>query len=302
MRILGRILAALLLLVLVAAAVIYVLSAQRAGQTYTSPLTALAVRSDEGTVARGAYLVGIMGCQECHGRDLGGQLLADAPPFRIEPPNLTRGSGGVGARYDDAAWERAVRHAIGQDGRGLYVMPSSAYRNLSDADMSALIAYLKSVPPVEGVHPGVVFKPLGRALVAVGAFEPEVVEEAVQIGEAPPVAATAAYGKYLASFTCMHCHGATLEGGPHPDPAGPPVPSLRAWAHRSPAEFARAVRQGIAGDGRSLDPAFMPWSAFATMTDLDVAALHGFVRSLEGLPPDTSAVVASTRRAGEQGM
>lgn len=294
MRLLLRIVVALLILVVIAAAVIYILSEQRVGQSYMAPAVALAVApaTTPEVLERGEYLAGIMGCHECHGTDLGGKLLGDAPPFRIEPPNLTRGAGGVGAQYDAEDWERAVRHAIGADGRGLYIMPSSAYRHLSDADMAALIAYLESVPPVDGAHEGLVLKPLGRALVAFGALKPEVVEEAVSIAQAPVPGPTAAYGGYVASITCMHCHGAALDGGPNPDPAGPDVPSLRPAAEWTATQFAHAMRQGFTPDDRRLDPMFMPWPAFSTMKDDDVRALHTYLRSLSGLPADTLGVAA----------
>lgn len=284
MRLFLRIVGGLALLLLVAAAVIYVLSEQRMGHTYDVPAATLAVAATPDAVARGEYLAGIMGCQDCHGADLGGKLMLDAPPFRVEPPNLTSGEGGVGGHYDAAEWERAVRHAVGHDGRGLYVMPSSAYRHLSDADMAALVAYLEGVPPVDGARAGVVLKPLGRTLVALGAVEPEIVAEAVAVREAPTPGPTPAYGAYLASFTCNHCHGATLEGGPNPDPAGMPVPSLRPAAGWSAEAFARAVRQGFAPEERRLDPMQMPWPAFSTMTDADVQALYAHLRTLEGLP------------------
>ncbi len=282
MRVLIKTLGVILVLVLVGAVSVYMLSENRIGTSYTSPLAALAIptAAEPDQLARGAYLSAIMGCQDCHGADLSGKLLGEAPPFRIEPPNLTSGKGGVGANYDAGTWERAVRHGIGYDGRGLYIMPSSAYKNLSDADMAALIAFLESVPPVDGAWAGVQLKPLGRALVAFGVFKPEVWTEAVQITSAPPVGASAEYGHYLASITCMHCHGATLEGGPNPDPAGKPVPSLRASAQWPTETFSHAVRDGMVPDGRRLDPAQMPWVAFSAMSDDDIAALHAYLRGL----------------------
>lgn len=284
MRILLKTLGVLAVLLLVGAAGVYLTSESKRGQRYTAPPTALVISASSDAYARGEYLSQILGCRDCHGDNLGGKLLGDAPPFRVEPPNLTSGEGGVGIHYEAAEWERAVRHGIGADGRGLYIMPSSAYRNLSDADMAALVAYLESVPPVDGQHAGMTFKPLGRALLAFGAFKPEVITEAVLIEDAPVPGPTAAYGGYLSAITCGHCHGADLAGAPSLEPGGADVPSLRPAAQWTADQFSRALREGFHPDGRRLDPQIMPWPAFSAMSAADAQAIHNYVRELEGLP------------------
>ena len=68
----------------------------------------------------------------------------------LNAPNLTRGAGGVAAGYsDDAAWVRAIRHGLNPQGRALVIMPSEVFYFLSDEDLGALVAYVKSLPPVE---------------------------------------------------------------------------------------------------------------------------------------------------------
>jgi len=61
----------------------------------------------------------------------------------VAAPNLTTGKGGIGSIYSDADWEKALRHGVGSDQRGLMFMPSQAYYHFSDAGLGALIAYLK---------------------------------------------------------------------------------------------------------------------------------------------------------------
>ncbi len=289
MRLLIKIIGVLLVVIVVAAAALYAVSANKLGKRYTVPDASFVAQASTEAHARGEYLSYMLGCHDCHGENLGGKLMGDAPPFSVHAPNLTPGEGGLGGRYTGADWSRAVRNGIGHDGRALFIMPASAYRHLSDEDMAALAAYLDRLPAVDGEHPGVTFKPLGRALVAAGALKPELVREPISISTAPAAGPNAAYGAYLASITCQHCHGPDLTGGPNPDPGGIPVPSLRPAAQWTQAQFAQAVREGVIPDGRQLSPEQMPWVAFSRLTDQDVTALYNYVRELANLPADASA-------------
>src|SRR5687768_10608998 len=57
-------------------------------------------------------------CVECHGEDLGGGVMIDAPAIgRLFGPNLTEGSGSATAGYAAADWDRIVRHGVRRDGR-----------------------------------------------------------------------------------------------------------------------------------------------------------------------------------------
>jgi mono/diheme cytochrome c family protein len=80
---------------------------------------------------------------------------------------------------------------------------------------------------------------------------------------------------------CHDCHGDRLEGRLFHDE----MPILRAWgpnltlaaAHQSDAELDRAIRHGVAADGRTLW--VMPSEAFARLTDSETADLIAYVRS-----------------------
>lgn len=78
-------------------------------------------------------------------------------------PNLTRGAGGVGGGLSDADFERAIRHGIAPDGRRLVFMPSSEYQYMSDEDLGAAVAYVRSVPPVDRSFGPLQIRMLGRA-------------------------------------------------------------------------------------------------------------------------------------------
>ncbi len=272
----------LVVLLLVAGATLYVLGGRKLGRTYHVQPARLTLPADSTALARGAHLALVYGCHDCHGADLGGQVLADAPPFRATASNLTRGEGGIGRTYSDADWDRAVRHGVKPDGRGVLIMPSTAYHGLADTDFAALVAYLKRAPPVDRELPPTEVRPLGR-LLAAGPMDPAAeVDLTPTSATAPPVGPTAAYGAYLVSTGCTHCHGADLRGAQPPNPDSPPAPDLTALAATPVAELARILRTGVLPDGRRMDPAMMPWTATRHMTDDEIAALHAHLGALGG--------------------
>ena len=68
----------------------------------------------------------------------------------IRAPNITGGPGGVTAAYKPVDWVRAIRHGIRPNGRPLMVMPSEEYNRLTDADLAAVVAYIRQLPPKSG--------------------------------------------------------------------------------------------------------------------------------------------------------
>jgi cytochrome c553 len=281
LRKLGIALGALVGLLLLAVLVLYLVGSSRVNRTYEVATADLAIPAGPTAVERGAHLAEINGCTDCHGANLEGKVMIDAPPFRVVPANLTRGEGGVGDQYDARSFDAAIRHGIGSDGRALFIMPSAAFHQLSDDDAAALIAYLQQVPPVDNVLPSTEFRPLGRLLAAIALdTDMEVNTEAAR-RDAPPPGPTAEYGAYLASITCAYCHGGPQLGGAQPPmPGSPPAPSLAAAGRWSSDEFEIALRTGMTPDGRRLDPEFMPWAFTANMSDGEIQALHAYLATL----------------------
>ena len=161
MAMLARVLGIIIILIVIVGATIYLISALKLSRTFDiAPQSlALSVPSDAASVARGRHLaIAITKCTVCHGADLGGTVFIEAPPFRLVAPNLTKGAGG--GSLTDADYVRAIRHGVGPDGRGLLVMPSREYAGLSDADLAAIIAYAKSVAPVNRTLPPTDIRPL----------------------------------------------------------------------------------------------------------------------------------------------
>ncbi|MFN8467022.1 MAG: c-type cytochrome [Caldilineaceae bacterium] len=284
-------LGALVLLAAVVLSVLYGRGTARAEAAHDIAVDVPPVPGDAAAVARGRHLAtAILNCSGCHGETLAGAVEFAIPGLLTIPtPNLTAGAGGVGGFYTDEDWVRAVRHGVGHDGRALFIMPSEAFGGLSQADMGALIAYLRSVPPVDSDLPARSIEPLGRVMMGVGMLPPFAAETIDHARPVPPALAegvTAEYGAYLAA-TCSECHGAQLSGAPF----GPPgeeimTPNLTTggplagWREE---DFLKAIRTGQTPGGRILSDD-MPWRAFGRMTDAELQAVWLYLRSL---PPVT---------------
>jgi cytochrome c553 len=284
----------------VAAVAVYGITEMRLHKTYQIDVTPPAIPSDAASIARGRHLVtAVSMCAACHSADqaapnLAGNLFLDIPPARLGAPNLTGGAGGIGAQYTAADWARAIRHGVRPDGTPLVFMPTANFYHLSDADLGAIIAYIKSLPPVDNQAPATQVYPLGRALMAAGllGLPAEDLDHTAPRIPAPPPGRTAEYGRYLTAIsTCRDCHGANLSGGPIDEPGAPPAPNLtpggalRGW---SEADFIHALRTGLRPGGSQLR-APMPWQITSQMTDDELGAIFRYLQSLPALAYNTPA-------------
>ena len=288
----GIVLGVLVLLVVLVAAGVFAMSSTTISKTYAVAPRSVRIPADSAALSYGAHVAVIKGCTECHGADLSGQMIMDAPPMgRFAASNLTSGKGGVGGKYTDEDWVRAIRHGVASDGRGLLIMPSEEYYFLSDEDLGALIAFIKSTPPVEKEWPNREFGPVARALMVAGQLPvpAEMLDHNAARPEAPTPGVTVAYGGYLATV-CVGCHGANFSGGPAASgpPGGPEAANLTAhetgvgsWTE---AQFMQMLRTGIGPDGRAIDNTFMPWRPIGKMTDDELKALWRFFQSLPPTP------------------
>jgi mono/diheme cytochrome c family protein len=235
------------------------------------PIT-LVASTDPQAAARGERLARIMGCQDCHGADLTGRLFHDEPAVaRIAGANLTLAA----AHQSDADLARAIRTGVGSDGRGLWVMPSSAFTTLTDAETADLIAYVRSVKPAGGPGVGIQLGPIGRLGVALGQFHSEPATLAKPRPAAFDAGAAHAQGRAL-SRACMECHGVDLKGSG----TGLKAPDLTMAASYPLADFKRFMRTGLAAGDRQL-PMMSPTARarFAVLTDDEIAALHGYLQA-----------------------
>ena len=94
------------------------------------------------------------GCEACHGEDLEGLVYMDNPALgKVITPNLTTGPGGIGDERTDEDLVRAIQHGLRPDGTPLLFMPSTEFYYLSDADLGRVLAYIRSMPPVDNEPP-----------------------------------------------------------------------------------------------------------------------------------------------------
>jgi mono/diheme cytochrome c family protein len=281
----ARVVVGVLVLAVVAAGVIYGITQRRFAARFTVPEHSLAVASDSATIARGEHLATIRGCVECHGAGLVGNTVVDQPIIgRLAGPNLTLAD--RGAELTPRDWERAVRHGVRRDGSPLLFMPATEFTVLTDQDLSAIIAYARSVPPVRQPAASSYAGPMLRTLYAVGQVKLLAAEEVAhdRPHEASVAAEpTVAFGKYLASG-CVGCHGDGLSGGKIPGappewgPAANITPTgIGKW---SEADFARALRTARRPDGSAIDSTVMPIRLLRQMDDVEMAALYAYLRTV----------------------
>lgn len=271
----------------------------------------------ETLVERGRYLVeGLGACANCHTPKGPGGSLADkrfAGGFEVnEPPvgtwiapNITPDrETGIG-EWTDGDIARAIREGKHRDGHVLGPpMPFAQYRGLSDRDLSAMVAYLRTLPPVRNAVPR------SRYAVRVPAsYGPPVTSVPEPSREDP-----AKYGEYLAGPVahCVGCHTPLTADGRLDEArrfaggfafAGPQgtVYSSNLTPHAetglgrwTDAEIARAIVNGTKRTGGTLS-APMPWPYYAgRVTDADVRAIVAYLRTLPAIanavprprPPD----------------
>lgn len=243
----------------------------------------------ERAIARGERIVrSRLGCAGCHGANFGGYALIDEPMIgRWIAPNITTGQGSVTIDYTAANWDRAVRHGLRRDGR-TSSMPSVDFLNLSDRELSDIVAYIRSMPAVDA-NPGKVdFGPLLNVMLALGkvkimaAFDID--HQAPHAVEPPDAAATEEFGAHLVQ-ACRGCHALNLSGGKLAgDPAMPIVANLtphesglKDWTE---ADFIRALREGRRPDGSAISE-YMPWKDYGNMNDTELKAIWAYLRTLE---------------------
>ncbi len=257
-------------------------------------------------VARGEYLVeGIAACGNCHsgrndegefvpGMEYAGNFVIEEVPFIAYAPNITPDpETGIG-EWTDEEIERAIREGIARDGR--VMIPPMAYpyfRDISSNDMAAIIAYLRSVPPVRNEVPASVAK-IPEALPP--SWGPPVTEPVPDI----PRSDRLAYGRYLTHTLghCTQCHTPLVEGvedfsrigagmNIFPQPFGYEWSALAAnitqhetlglgaWTDD---EIKRAITQGISRDGRQLVP-FMAFDFYNKISDEDLDLIVEYIKT-----------------------
>lgn len=262
---------------------------------------------DSAALARGKNMVENT-CAHCHrGEDgkLSGRLFsAESEGFgTVWSANITNHPTlGLG-RYHDGEIAYLLRTGIKRDGK--LAGPFMMFPNLSDEDLAAVIAYLRSdassVQASDAKHQST-YSFLAKALYKLGVFTP-LPYEGKPI-TTPPKSDQAAYGRYLAVavYECYSCHSANFEtnnilepekstgyfggGNSIADHNFIHTPSRNITPHPEDGigkwtldQFQMAVRTGTRPDGSVLSNA-MPRIA---LSDEEMSAIWTYLRTVPAL-------------------
>ena len=261
-------------------------------KVYDVPMPAVTASTDPAVVARGKHVVDALGAcssTNCHGADLGGGTpIAMGPVGTLAAPNIT--PRGLAVAYSDGELARLVRYGVKKDGRSLRFMPAQDFSWLPDADLVAIVSYLRTVAPVDRPNGATTLGTLGKVLDRQGKFVLDVARhiQETKVEVAPPPAPTADFGRFV-SRLCTGCHGETLSGGPLPGaPSSFAVPlnltpdatGLTGWTY---ADFETLMKKGIRKNGKALDP-LMPIESWKVMDDTELHALWAYLQTLPPRP------------------
>lgn len=267
-----------------------------AGADRKDPLAGVDVAAitNERAVERGRHLTETFyACGECHGANFGGGTMIDDPAIgQVLGANLTTGQGSRTLKYQAADWDRMVRHGVKPDGTPT-PMPSKDFFMMSDRELSDIVSFIRSKPPVDHQVTTVTLGPLGTVLLATGQIELSAdvhpTKHVLTHAALPPASvADANFGKHLAQ-TCSGCHGATFAGGPivGGPPDWPPAKNLTptglaGWSYE---DFLRALKEGKSKNGTALREPMATMPKFArNMTETELQALWSYIKALPPQP------------------
>jgi mono/diheme cytochrome c family protein len=297
----GTLLAGLLTLISAGLLILALSGFYKLNKRYDNQVTEIQVAMTTDQIARGEKLANI--CVSCHtpGNQLplsGSNFAAkfDFPPLgTLYAPNLTP-SGNI-KDWTDGEIIRAIREGVYRNGRSLLVMPSANFRNMSDEDVQALVAYLRSQPAAGEPSPDNHFNVIGAIFMNLSDFR---TAQAPAGHVAAPQAGTPAYGKYLVEMIgCRDCHGDHLQGKvENGQPGPPPGPNLTQIVPQwTEDEFMTFFNTGTLPGGTqvpilTLKSGFsepkMPWQAVrAATTDDELRAMFSYLHSLPPLESPT---------------
>ena len=254
----------------------------------------------ETLVERGQYLVDtIMTCHNCHtprgpnglmfDKALSGGLRWNEPPFDVTASNITQDKEtGIGA-WSDAELKTFLTTGVRPNGVPVaIVMPTAFYKVMTERDLDAVVAYLRTIPPMKNQVPAPSYKI---------ALQPPVVPDAQAPMSEADLSDQLKRGFYLATIGhCMECHspmgpkgrdfsrlgagGFELKG-----PWGVSVSrnitsdKEKGLGNWTDDEIKRAITQGVSRDGSKLKPP-MGYPFYAKMTGADLDAMVAYLRTV----------------------
>ncbi|MDE3234930.1 MAG: c-type cytochrome [Bacteroidota bacterium] len=274
------------------------------------------VEATPARIERGNYLAhSVMVCMDCHSqRDwtkYAGPLVPGTEgrggekfdqhfgfPGVFYSRNIT--PAGIG-KWTDGELFRAITTGVNKDGKALFpIMPYHYYGQLDKEDIYSIIAYIRSLKPIENEIPN-----------AQPDFPFSIIEHTIphkaNLKPRPAESDSVAYGKYLVTAaSCVECHtrvdkgqiiaGLEFSGGREfALPAGtlrsanitPHEDGLKSWTEE---QFVRRFKQYQDSSyqspviGKKDFNTLMPWMMYSTMKESDLRSIYQYLRTIKPLP------------------
>lgn len=281
--------AGIVVLFAVLALVITFLAARKRTRIIDVKVAPVAFVEGAAALERGRYLYRSRGCMGCHGANgAGKELVNESSGLYIRSPNISPGPGSVVRGYAEVDWVRSIRHGISPKKHPIYLMPSADYNRITDPDFAALVAYVRSLPPVSGSEALIRLSWIVKVQYLLG----ETLEDVELIDHAKPSPSpvdegvTVEHGRYVA-YMCTGCHGEGFSGGkihgappdwPYSANLTPGAGSVMA-RYDSLEKFESMLRTGKRPDGSDVNSA-MPFKTLRELSATDVGAVYAFLKTL----------------------
>lgn len=277
---------------------------------------AFTAKTDSATLDRGKFLyTSSLACWTCHSSG-GGETQRPSGGLKFDLSGLSPSLGiyyarnitpdvetGIGS-WTDGEIVRALREGISKDGRVLFpIMPMDPLHGLSDDDALALVAYLRSLPPVKNKVPDREPSLFAKTLMTVGMIGP--MKAITMPVVAPPRAITPEYGGYVTRHAslCSDCHtprnlmngdfyydsllaGSSFTFGDKGQDA------VFSWARNitpdnetgigtwSEEQFVMMMRTGLGPDGK-VRTKHMPYAYYGLWDSVELKAVYQYIRTLK---------------------
>ena len=276
------------------------------------PAADITIESTPERIARGKYLaqhvVGCIGCHSTRNWDYfagpivpgtegkGGERFGEEAglPDTFYAGNIT--PSGIGD-WTDGEIVRTITSGVNKNGKALFpLMPYLSYSKMSEEDVYAVVAYIKTLKPIANEIPA-------RQLNFPMNLIVRTIPQPYIPRQRPNISDTVAYGEYMTTIGgCASCHTPQEKGKPIEglDFAGgfefvllggqvvrssnitPDIGTgIGSWSKenfigvfKSFASFSELVEE----DG---DNTTMPWLVYAGMTEADLGAIYTYLRTLK---------------------
>ncbi|ANE51714.1 c-type cytochrome [Flavisolibacter tropicus] len=307
----------IIILILVLGATLTV--ALRQHLTYERPYPNIKASTDPAIIAKGKHIVlGPGHCADCHSKvknvdsvlKVGGEVpltggnTFDLPFGVFYTRNLTPDKEtGIG-NLTDGEIARVLRYSVKKNGEA--VLPFMQAQNFSDADITAVISYLRSLKPISNKVPDHDYNIMGRVIKAF-MLKPQGPTEPVRTDLKAD--SSIEYGRYMvmAVANCNECHTKRDEignyvgkpmagGGPFveegkttltpPNLTPHPTSRIYGWTEQN---FIDRFRMG-----RVIQHSHMPWESFGRMSDTELKAIYNYLKSLPPTPTEEAKSTPGT--------